>query len=211
VCHYAGLIPAGPGQSHQSLRDISLLGALPNMDILQPCSAVESQQVLEYCVNQAINNCMIRLIIGPSPREIALPSGYRLTYGQGTALTEGKDGIVLGYGPVMLNEALNASEILAEKGFGLKVVNLPWLNHVDSRWLAETVAHYQTIFVLEDHAPVGGLGDCVLNELNNAGLLTGRRLIKLAVEGYPACGTPWEVLKAHGLDGASIAKRISAD
>ena len=29
--HYAGLIPAGPGKSHQSLRDVSLLGALPNM------------------------------------------------------------------------------------------------------------------------------------------------------------------------------------
>ncbi|MBW2581377.1 MAG: 1-deoxy-D-xylulose-5-phosphate synthase, partial [Deltaproteobacteria bacterium] len=34
VCHYAGLIPAGPGKSHQSLRDISLFGALPNCVIL---------------------------------------------------------------------------------------------------------------------------------------------------------------------------------
>ena len=30
--HYAGLIPAGPGKSHQSLRDVSLLGALPDID-----------------------------------------------------------------------------------------------------------------------------------------------------------------------------------
>ena len=30
--HYAGLIPAGPGKSHQSIRDISLLGALPDVD-----------------------------------------------------------------------------------------------------------------------------------------------------------------------------------
>ena len=30
ACHYSGLIPAGPGKSHQSLRDISLFGALPN-------------------------------------------------------------------------------------------------------------------------------------------------------------------------------------
>ncbi|MGB8351582.1 MAG: 1-deoxy-D-xylulose-5-phosphate synthase N-terminal domain-containing protein, partial [Gaiella sp.] len=34
--HYAGLIPAGPGKSHQSIRDISLLGALPNVAIVQP-------------------------------------------------------------------------------------------------------------------------------------------------------------------------------
>ena len=37
VNHYAGLIPAGPGQSHQSIRDISLLGSLPGFIILQPC------------------------------------------------------------------------------------------------------------------------------------------------------------------------------
>src|SRR5262249_60543504 len=33
-CHYAGLIPAGPGKSHQSLRDVSLLAALPTMTIV---------------------------------------------------------------------------------------------------------------------------------------------------------------------------------
>ena len=31
----------------------------------------------------------------------------------------------------MLNEALLASELLAEKGIGLQVVNMPWLNQVD--------------------------------------------------------------------------------
>ena len=41
--HYAGLIPAGPGKSHQSVRDISLLGALPNMTIVQPANAEETR------------------------------------------------------------------------------------------------------------------------------------------------------------------------
>ena len=36
--HYAGLIPAGPGKSHQSLRDVSLLAALPGMTIVQPAT-----------------------------------------------------------------------------------------------------------------------------------------------------------------------------
>ena len=34
--HYAGLVPAGPGKSHQSVRDISLLGALPGTTVVQP-------------------------------------------------------------------------------------------------------------------------------------------------------------------------------
>ena len=79
---------------------------------------------------------------------------------------------------------------------------------MDLDWLKESVADYQNIFVLEDHAPVGGLGDCLLNGLNDLNMLGGRRLVKLAAKGHPVCGTPWEVLEAHGLDGASLAKRI---
>jgi transketolase len=208
VCHYSGLIPAGPGQSHQSLRDISLFGALPNFEILQPCNALESRQVLEYCVNTSENNCVIRLIIGPSPREVKLPQDYQLSFGRGAVLTEGKHAVLFAYGPVMLNEALVASELLAEQGFGLQVVNMPWLNRVDPAWLRQAVISFHAIFVLEDHAPVGGLGDCLLNALNDAGLTSGRSFVKFGVDDYPACGTPWEVLQAHGLDGASLAKRI---
>ena len=60
-------------------------------------------------------------------------------------------------------------------------------------------------------ARVEGLGDAMLNELNVGGLLSRRWFKKFAVEGYPACGTPQEALQHHGLDGASLAMRISSD
>lgn len=208
VCHYAGLIPAGPGKSHQSLRDISLFGALPNVVILQPCNALETKMVVQYCVNQATENCMIRLVIGPSPRRIVLPDDYRLMPGRGIVLRAGSDAVLFAYGPVMLHEALLASEILAEHGFSLQVVNMPWLNRFDSDWLAEVVSPFQSLFVLEDHAPVGGLGDSLLNALVAANLLEKRRFTKFAVEGYPACGTPPQALRYHALDGQSLAARI---
>lgn len=208
ACHYAGLIPAGPGKSHQSIRDISLLGALPNMLVVQPCNADETRQIVGFCVDEASENCAIRLAIGPSPRVIPLPADYRLQYGRGVAITGGADGILIGYGPVMLHEALVAAEELAGRGFGLQVINLPWLNRVDPQWLIETVAGFSSIFVLEDHAPVGGLADHVLHVLAEADSLNGRAVIKFAVEGYPACGTPAEALRFHRLDGASLAARI---
>ena len=34
--HYAGLIPAGPGKSHQSLRDASLMAAIPGVTVVHP-------------------------------------------------------------------------------------------------------------------------------------------------------------------------------
>jgi transketolase len=209
VCHYAGLIPAGPGKSHQSLRDISLFGALPNCIVLQPCNADETRLMVEYCVNQATENCAIRLAIGPSPRKIQLPPDYRFEPGHGVTLSQGNDAILFAYGPVMLHEAMLASELLAERNFGLKVVNLPWLNRIDVKWLTETITRFEMLYVLEDHAPVGGLADHLLDVLaSGAKHLTHRRLIKFAVEGFPACGTPQEALHYHQLDAASLADRI---
>ena len=211
VCHYSGLIPAGPGQSHQSIRDISLFGALPNFVIIQPCNAAETRMAVEYCVKEAEENCVVRLVIGPSPRIIELPPDYWLRPGCGVTLVDGSDAVLFAYGPVMLHEALLTAEILHQSDFDLKVVNMPWLNCVDTGWLQEVIGTCRGIHVLEDHAPVGGLGDAILNTLVTFHLLDGRRFQKFAVEGYPACGTPSQVLKFHGLDGATLAQRILQD
>lgn len=208
VCHYAGLIPAGPGQSHQSLRDISLLSSLPNIEILQPCNANEADMVLDYAINESKFNVMIRLNIGPSPQIIDLPEKYYLTNGIGVPLTEGEDFLLLAYGPVMLNEALLAANILKEKGYGLKVINMPWLNLVDEDWLSGLVEHYNRLYVLDDHFSVGGLGDFIINICNEIGLLKNRKVHKFAVEGFAACGSPKEVLQYHNMDCNSIVERL---
>ena len=104
----------------------------------------------------------------------------------------------------MLHEALTAAEVLAERGLGLAVANMPWLNRFDVGWLAAEIAPRDHVFVLEDHAAVGGLGDGLRRELDRGSVMV------FGVEGWPACGTPAEALRFHGLDGASLAERISA-
>ena len=59
--HYAGLIPAGPGKSHQSVRDISLLGALPNLTIVQPTNAEETKALLRWAVEAAEESVAVRI------------------------------------------------------------------------------------------------------------------------------------------------------
>ena len=61
---------------------------------------------------------------------------------------------------------------------------MPWLNRFDADWLAAEVAPFEHLFVLEDHAPVGGLGDGL------RAALPGRVVTVFGVEGWPACGTP---------------------
>jgi transketolase len=195
--HYAGLVPAGPGKSHQSIRDVSLLAALPDITIVQPASSDETRALLRWAVEDSSGNVAIRLAIGPSPRRLELDGA--LEPGRGRVVRDGADAVLLAYGPVMLHEALTASELLDRRGVGLEVVAMPWLNRFDAEWLEEL--HGVRLFVLEDHAPVGGLGDGLRRAL-------GREVTVFGVEGWPACGTPAEALSAHGLDGASLAARI---
>ncbi|MGD8778166.1 MAG: transketolase C-terminal domain-containing protein [Ignavibacteria bacterium] len=211
TCHFTGLIPAGPGKSHQSVRDISLFAALPNMTILQPCNAEETKQVVEYCVNESKENCMIRLVIGPSPEKIELPADYKFQLGIGAELTGGDDAVIIGYGPVMLHEALLASRYLKDTDYGLKVVNMPWLNKVNTEWIVSLTKNYNKIYVLEDHSVIGGLGDRIMDTLVQAKALDGKEFRKIGLFDYPECGTPWEVLAFHGLDGMSLAKSISGN
>lgn len=209
ICHYAGLIPAGPGKSHQSLRDISLFGALTDFAIMEPCNADETKQALAWCVNDATRSCMMRLAISPSPRTIRLPDDYRFTPGRGIELMPGGDAVIFAYGPAMLHEALTASEILRDHhGFGLKVINLPWLNRIDAEWLEETARDCRTLFALDNHSLYGGLGDALLNAAMASDALRNRRIIKFGIEDDPACGTPKEVLAYHGLDGRSLTARV---
>jgi hypothetical protein len=50
--------------------------------------------------------------------------------------------------------------------------------------------------------------DNILTACAENGLLNNKQMIKFAVEGYPACGTPQQALAFHELDGLSLSKRV---
>lgn len=208
VAHFAGFIPAGPGKSHQSVRDIALFGSIPNMTIVQPCNSIETEKIVEYCVEQASENCVIRLNIGPSPSIIQLPPDYRLEMGKGTVLCCGTDAVIFAYGPVLLHEVIEASKILQECNCSLRVINHPFLNRFNIDWLSSVTQDVDRIFALDDHFISGGFCDLLSSTLVENKLLSGKNFYKLGLKELPECGTPSEVLKYHELDAYSIANFV---
>ncbi|HEY1592833.1 MAG TPA: transketolase C-terminal domain-containing protein, partial [Solirubrobacteraceae bacterium] len=202
-----GLVPGGPGHSHQSVRDISALGAVPGMALIEPFSEHESRAAVDWAVNQAPGPVYIRLVsvgwaIGFKP-----PAVEELVPGRGTVLREGRDLLFVTAGPVMVSSAWRAAEILAEDGIQAGVVSMPWLRDVDGSWVAQ-VADGAPIVTLDNHYLTGGLGDAVLAALAADAPEAAARVHKIGVEEVPKSGENYEVLRAHRLDGDSIAERV---
>ncbi len=202
-----GLVPGGPGHSHQSVRDISALGAVPGMALIEPFSEHESRAAVDWAVNHAPGPVYIRLVsvgwaIGFEP-----PGVEELVPGRGTVLREGRDLLFVAAGPVMISSAWRAADILAEDGIHAGVVSMPWLRDVDGSWVAQ-VADGAPIVTLDNHYLTGGLGDAVLAALAADAPEGAARLHKIGVEEVPKSGENYEVLRAHRLDGDSIAERV---
>ena len=152
MCLYAGILPAGAGKSHQSLRDISLLSSIPNMRIFHPYNHLEAKQILKHCINAEKNNSAIRLSIGPPPNNsIKLPTKYNFKNGEGSVMTNGDDGIIFSYGQTMVDQAYKTHQVLLKKGIKIKVVNVPCVNYFNVKWLKKTIGKIKYLFFLEDH------------------------------------------------------------
>ncbi|MGI8440580.1 MAG: transketolase C-terminal domain-containing protein [Thermoleophilaceae bacterium] len=205
-----GLVPGGPGHSHQSVRDISALGAMPRMALLEPCSEHEVRLCLDWAVHEAPGSVYIRLVSVPWELGFEPPAPERLVLGRGDGVRAGADAVIVGAGPVVLSQAYAAAELLAERGVECTVIDLPWLRDVDGAWLAELAAG-APIFCVDNHYLSGGQGDAVAQALAVQDVAAVTLVRKIGVDRVPQCGTNDEVLRAHGLDAEGIAARVAAE
>jgi transketolase len=166
---------------------------------------------VEYCIQGTSESCYLRLVSIPCQVPYRLPANYRLIEGRGVALTQGDDAIVFGYGPVLLSQAFEAAALLREeRGIGLTVVNLPWLNRVDDQWLLGTIGECRHVFTLDDHYVGFGQGQMLGARLAAAGMPAGTVARQLGLDELPVCGANSEALTAHQLDAASLVREIAA-
>jgi transketolase len=209
VASLAGLLPAGPGHSHQSVRDISALGGVPDLIMIEPSTEDEAEEALDFCVNTAPSSCYIRLVSIPAEIPYQLPADYRLSLGRGVVLREGRDAAMIGYGPVLLAQAFRAAELLARRaGLDVAVIDLPWLNRVAADWLSEVAGRYSWLFTLDNHYLHGGQGQMILAALAELPERPLPRARRLGVTRIPLCGGNTEVLNAHGLDAEGIVEQV---
>ena len=204
----SGVLPAGPGHSHQSVREISAIGGTPGLVMAAPSCPAEVGLLLDWCLDTHDGPSFLRMASLPAEIDWDVPAGYCAEPGKGFAVTEGGDAVLIGSGPILLAQAVKAARALAAEGVGLKVVNLPWLNRIDEAWLSDVVGGVRLLVTLDDHYVEGGHGEKVLAAAARAGVKV--KALQLGLASVPPSGQPAEVLERLGLDAAGIAARVKA-
>lgn len=204
----AGVLPAGPGHSHQAVRDISALCAIPGLILMEPSCEAEVGLLLDWAVNVNKFSSYLRLISIPQELSYSLPPNYSSKLGEGVALTSGEDVAIISYGPVMLSIAMRVAENLkSNNGVGVKVINCPWLNHINSTWLVGELGKIQTVVSLENHFLIGGQGDRICQAL----LMNFDKKFSFIHHGLsetPLCGSNSEILHAHNFEIRPLVSRV---
>lgn len=199
----AGLLPAGPGHSHQSVRDIDILAAVPGLDLIQPSCEQEVKMMVDYCFDVSQESSYLRLTSIPCDIPFQLPENYSVQKGRGCLLKEGKGVLLVAYGPVMLSSAYRAAESLEkEDGVKVSVLNFPWLNTLDTEWFGHLLENYNKVITIDDHYVKGGQGEMLASEI--AKLAASPEVYLLGIGGIPECGLNDEILTENCLDPMSL-------
>jgi len=206
VASLAGLLPATPGHSHQSVRDISALGSIPGLTMIEPSCEEEARMAIRWAVYENKESAYIRICNVPAEISYSLPKNYALKTGRGVFLKKGKEVAIIAYGPVMLEQAMSAARLLEEDGISTAVVNLPWLNRFDKKWFKKHFSAFKLVATIDDHYTELGQGMAITAFFAN--LFLPCNLLNFGVEEIPVCGQNREVLRHHGLDAESVYKKI---
>ncbi|PYQ71998.1 MAG: transketolase [Acidobacteria bacterium] len=204
----AGVVPGGPGHSHQSVRDISAVGSIPGLTAIEPCSEREARLAIRWAVERNPASTYLRFVNVPLDLPYTMPPSYALEVGRGVSLRGGSDVALVGYGPVLMTNAWRAADDLAAGGISAAVIDLPWLNRIDDEWVRSVLGRFPLIVTLDNHYVTLGQGVMIAAALARTGVRAD--VLSLGLTDVPACGTNAEVLAHHGLDAASIARSCSA-
>lgn len=157
VVTHAGLTNAPDGSSHQTVEDIAIMRALPNMRIIVPADAPEAVQVIRDEAGK-MGPAYIRLNRAESP----VLHGVDYIYDRNTAdiLRDGDDIAVFATG-TMVAPALEAAEALRKQSVEACVVNVHTIKPLDAKTISRITGRCGAAITIEEHSIIGGLGSAI--------------------------------------------------
>ena len=204
VCALPGLT-SGYGPSHQATEDLALFRAMPNMTVIDPCDALEIEQIVPAIVAHQ-GPVYMRLLRGQVPLVLD-EYNYKFELGKAELIRGGKDVLIISSG-LMTMRALEAAKTLADDRVDAAVLHVPTIKPLDAETiLREAGKSGRMVVVAENHTVIGGLGEAVAGLLMRSGVLPPFRQIALPDE-FLAAGALPTLHDMYGLSSEAVAKAI---
>lgn len=155
---HTGLQVGEDGATHAAVEDVAIMGALPNMTIIQPADAVAARSIAHAAIGFT-GPLYIRLHRNPSP--VIYDDSYQFELGKATKILNYGDDVALISTGIMLQKVLDAAGILNAKGIRVRVIDMSTLKPIDEEAVLEAAKATNAIVTIEDHSIIGGLGSSV--------------------------------------------------
>ena len=196
---HAGITLGEDGATHQTMEDIALMRALPEMVVINPC---DFNQTKAATLAAAAYEGPVYLRFGRPSVPNFTPEDAPFEIGKAILLNEGSDVTLFATGHLVWESLLAAEELEAE-GIKAEVIDIATIKPLDVEAVLASVAKTGCAVVAEEHNSAGGLGELI------AGVLAAVKPAPLAFvngrDAFGQSGTPAELMKAYGLDATHVA------
>ena len=200
---HAGLTVGEDGATHQSVEDISLMRSIPEMVVINPCDAVETEAAI-LAVAEYNGPCYVRL--GRLAVNVVNDeNNYKFELGKGITLKEGNDATIIATG-IMVETALESKEVLSKEGIDVRVINIHTIKPIDKELIVKAAKETKAIVTAEEHSIIGGLGSAVSEVVCEECPVP---VVKVGIKDtFGESGKPAELLEKYNLTTKDIVESV---
>ena len=198
-------LTTGYGPSHQAAEDLALMRAMPNMTVIDPCDALDIEQMVPAIAAHK-GPVYARLLRGNVPAVLD-EYDYKFELGKAKLLRDGNDVLLISSG-IMTMRSLEVAKALEADNIGVAVLHVPTIKPLDTATiLREGKRTGRMVIVAENHTVIGGLGEAVASTLLGAGVTPPFRQIALPDE-FLAAGALPTLHDRYGISTDTMAASI---
>ncbi len=159
VATHGGISVGQDGVTHQAIEDIAIMRAIPNMRVVV---AADPGEVLSALREVVRTPGPVFLRLGRGEAEVLHEDAKKVDFriGKAEVLRDGKDVTLIAVG-LMVWEALQAAQMLAQEGIDARVINLRSVKPIDEQAVIAAARETGAVVVAEDANCFGGAGGAV--------------------------------------------------
>ena len=190
------------GATQSGTQDLSLMTSLPNFDVFQPCSPIETIKILNYIIksNKPSYVRICRNEVGEVYKK-----DFKCIPGIHKELIKSKFNTIISSGPLVFN-CIDAVKILKQKKIQAGVINVNSFKPFNFKSMERLLKNKKNVLVVEDHVSHGGLSSLIYETIVKF-KLNGINLKSLNLdEKFSESGTPGDLERVNGFNPKNIAK-----